>query len=239
MDKRPLIVVSICAMVLLVLGSLSNVVGYQTVQSSNQNTVISKSYVNDIVINGTMGQNGWYISPVSITFEDELLYYVNIDEGDWFVYTEPIIVDTDGIHTLLWYSIDPMGGHSPIYNVTVKIDQTPPMITIIKMITGPHKYTIYVTVSDNTSGVSQVLLHLDDVDVLLPEPPYEFWWTIGFGEHTIKVIAYDIAGLNASSSMNTPYSLSYIQRNLLHQQIISVFQNLLLRHQFIVRQIWN
>jgi len=32
MDKRPLIVVSICAVVLLVLGSLSTVVGYQTVR---------------------------------------------------------------------------------------------------------------------------------------------------------------------------------------------------------------
>ena len=32
MDKKPLIVVSICAVVLLVLGSLSNVVGYQSVQ---------------------------------------------------------------------------------------------------------------------------------------------------------------------------------------------------------------
>jgi hypothetical protein len=36
MNKYPLIGVSICAVVLLVLGSLSNVVGYQTVQSSNQ-----------------------------------------------------------------------------------------------------------------------------------------------------------------------------------------------------------
>ena len=34
MDKKPLILVSICAMVLLVLGSLSNVVGYQSVKSS-------------------------------------------------------------------------------------------------------------------------------------------------------------------------------------------------------------
>ncbi|MBN1860661.1 MAG: right-handed parallel beta-helix repeat-containing protein [Candidatus Thermoplasmatota archaeon] len=34
MDKKPLIVVSLCAVVLLVLGSLSNVVGYQTFQSS-------------------------------------------------------------------------------------------------------------------------------------------------------------------------------------------------------------
>jgi len=39
MDKKPLIGVSICAVVLLVLGSLSNVVGYNTVQSSNQNTI--------------------------------------------------------------------------------------------------------------------------------------------------------------------------------------------------------
>jgi hypothetical protein len=38
-DKKPLIVVSICAVVLLVLGSLTNVIGYQTVQSSNQNVI--------------------------------------------------------------------------------------------------------------------------------------------------------------------------------------------------------
>lgn len=39
MDKYPLIGVSICAVVLLVMGSLTNVVGYQSVQSSNQQTI--------------------------------------------------------------------------------------------------------------------------------------------------------------------------------------------------------
>jgi hypothetical protein len=39
MDKKPLIGVSICAVVLLVLGSLSNVVGYQSVQTSQQNII--------------------------------------------------------------------------------------------------------------------------------------------------------------------------------------------------------
>jgi hypothetical protein len=38
MQKNPLIGVSIIAVVLLILGSLTNVVGYQTVHSSNQNT---------------------------------------------------------------------------------------------------------------------------------------------------------------------------------------------------------
>jgi hypothetical protein len=42
-DKKPLIGVSICAVVLLVLGSLANVVGYQTVQSSNQKVINDKS----------------------------------------------------------------------------------------------------------------------------------------------------------------------------------------------------
>jgi len=42
MDKKPLIGVSILAVVLLVIGSLSNVGGYQTVQSSNQDTINEK-----------------------------------------------------------------------------------------------------------------------------------------------------------------------------------------------------
>ncbi len=39
MDKTSLIVVSLCAMGLLILGSLSNVVGYQSVQPSHQQTI--------------------------------------------------------------------------------------------------------------------------------------------------------------------------------------------------------
>jgi hypothetical protein len=42
MDKKPLMMISICAVVLLVLGSLNNVVGYQSVQSSNQNVIKEK-----------------------------------------------------------------------------------------------------------------------------------------------------------------------------------------------------
>jgi len=42
MKKNVLIGVSICAVVLLVLGSLNNVVGYQVVQSSNQEIIKEK-----------------------------------------------------------------------------------------------------------------------------------------------------------------------------------------------------
>ncbi len=39
MDKKPLIIISICVVALLILASLSNVAGYQTVQSSNQKSM--------------------------------------------------------------------------------------------------------------------------------------------------------------------------------------------------------
>src|SRR5512136_3485121 len=39
MKQYPLIGISICAVILLILTSLSNVVGYQTVQSSNQQII--------------------------------------------------------------------------------------------------------------------------------------------------------------------------------------------------------
>jgi hypothetical protein len=41
-DKKPLIGISICAVVLLVLASLTNVVGYQTVQTSNQKIITTE-----------------------------------------------------------------------------------------------------------------------------------------------------------------------------------------------------
>jgi hypothetical protein len=50
MDKKPLIGVSICAAVLLVLGSLSNVVGYQTVQSSNQAVINNEVNQKELLI---------------------------------------------------------------------------------------------------------------------------------------------------------------------------------------------
>jgi len=49
MDKKPLIGVSILVVVLLVLGSLSNVVGYQSVQTSQQNVIEERINQKDLL----------------------------------------------------------------------------------------------------------------------------------------------------------------------------------------------
>jgi hypothetical protein len=61
MNKYPLIGVSIIAVVLLILGSLTNVVGYQTVQSSNQKTINTYDDVDIDIHAGVYGRtNGNY-----------------------------------------------------------------------------------------------------------------------------------------------------------------------------------
>ena len=49
MRKYPLIGVSICAVVLIVLGSFNNIIGYQTVQASNQKIITSEPNEKDLL----------------------------------------------------------------------------------------------------------------------------------------------------------------------------------------------
>jgi hypothetical protein len=189
MDKKPLIGVSICAVVLLVLGSLTNVVGYQTVKSSNQNTVISKSHVDDIIIQGTMGENGWYISTVIVTFVGGNYTYFRIDYGDWTLYTGPFSISTDGIHL-----IEATYDFEHIYNVTIKIDRTPPdWIGFFIDKIGYNKYRIYAEVSDATSGVNRVEFYLNDYLIYtVYEAPYE--WFYKGPSFNYNSIVFDNAG---------------------------------------------
>ncbi len=78
--KKPLIVVSICAVVLLVLGSLNNVVGYQTVQSSNQKI---KNTCDDVDIEIRAGAyentNGNYGLCFLISITNNLDQYITVN----------------------------------------------------------------------------------------------------------------------------------------------------------------
>jgi len=201
-----------------------------------EHSIMTKGCSDGIILNGTLGKNGWYISPVTITFDNEngswVRCFVKIDGGDWFEYTEPIVVDTEGNHEVWWYYIDQYGNQSPISSITFKIDMTPPTVTIVIHRIGLFRIVVSVNASDNI-GVALIEFYLDDALVgNVTVPPYEFEFVIGSGKHTVKVIAYDFAGLNGSSSVSTSYDLCHIQSRFLPQQIIKIFQNLLLHHQF-------
>ena len=119
--------------------------------------------VTTAVVTGTMGHNGWYISCVTVTLYAEDLKWPNgvnhtyykIDNGNWNEYTLPIIVCEDGEHTVYFYSDDRAmpPNIEEEKNVTFKIDQTPPSISMSVEKVGFRQYEFTATVSDMTSGM--------------------------------------------------------------------------------------
>jgi hypothetical protein len=89
MKKLILVGISLCAVVLLVLGSLSNVVGYQTVQSSNQSVIkerinqrellfqtivdiANNKEIQRIILKSQMGRGIFPVSDIPILTKDQL-----------------------------------------------------------------------------------------------------------------------------------------------------------------------
>ncbi len=118
-----------------------------------------------MVFNRQMGDNNWIVSDVNITFfyepEDITAVYYKIDDEDWILYGEPLVISSDGNHVFSWYFIDYEGNTSTPDSISFKIDQKPPIInlTIEKISRFETKFTAYV--SDEASGVNRVEFSAD------------------------------------------------------------------------------
>ena len=157
-------------------------------------------------LDGTTGENDWYVSCVTITLiaTDDLsgvaATYYRIDGGDWMEYTEPFEVCDDGEHTLEYYSVDNAENEEEIKGpFDFKIDQTPPQISLAVEKQAFNKWLFIADVDDATSGVARVEFYVDDEFVgEVTEPPYVLLWT-GISFDKGQAIAYDNAGNSAES----------------------------------------
>jgi len=169
---------------------------------------------------GTLGDNGWYVSDVSIeiTAEDDWsgvkFTYYKIDDDDWQEYTgEPILVTEDGIHNLRYYSVDYVGNEETVKGpFGFKIDQTVPTITLTAEKTGFKVYNLIADVSDETSGVAKVEFYVNGELVgTVTTAPYEYEVSDCSQGDTATATVYDNAGLSATSEEVTPQSHSQSQ----------------------------
>jgi hypothetical protein len=189
MDKNPLIRIGFAIGSIFLFLGMSIQPMVESVSIEKEQSVISKSYLDDIVISGTMGENGWYISTVIVTFVGGNYTYFRIDDGNWTGYTGPFSISTDGIHL-----IEATYDFEHIYNVTIKIDRTPPdWIGFFIDKIGYNKYRIYAEVSDATSGVNRVEFYLNDYLIYtVYEAPYE--WFYKGPSFNYNSIVFDNAG---------------------------------------------
>jgi hypothetical protein len=160
---------------------------------------------------GVEGKNGWYITlNIILNSVDNTSgvdhTYIKIDSSVWTEYTVPIVFTSDGIHTFEYYSIDNAGNEEPVKGpFTIKLDPTPPEITLTKQQIDLFTINFIADVSDGASGVDYVEFFVDgDLQYNDTIAPYEWTW-IGFGEYTVTATVYDKAGNSQSQSMSTPY----------------------------------
>ena len=155
-----------------------------------------------ISFTGTLGENSWYIGPVTITLTatdditgvDYTMY--KLDSGSLELYTIPFTVSDDRLHTIEYYSVDNSGNTESVKSADFKIDQMPPMTThTFSGDVGKNGWYLNVDILlnaiDNTSGVNHIYFKIDSDDWTEYTVPVVF---TSDGTHTLEYYSVDNAG---------------------------------------------
>lgn len=195
-------------------------------------------------LSGTMGQNNWYISNVMVmlTAIDPAgksfkgiggnkwpmgvnhTYYKVDDAADWTEYESPILVDTDGEHTVYFYSDDKAipPNVEEVKSISIKIDKTAPTIieyTATAQNILKNKWLLQLTAEDVVSGILLVEFYADDILVgSVTAEPYEF--LVDGQIQTTQCIVYDAAGNSRMSDLVTAYEYSSQQQYFNAMQVL-------------------
>jgi parallel beta-helix repeat protein len=159
---------------------------------------------------GVLGDNNWYISDVTVALTatdnaagvQTTMYKLN--DGDWTEYKNPFVVTEDGVHTLVYYSVDKLGNTEANNSATFKIDKTAPVIVLMVEKTG-LKWLLTAAVTDDTSGIARVEFYLNG-EYLGEDTEAPYTWEVT-KKGTAQAIVYDNAG-NSAISDEVPVSVN-------------------------------
>ncbi|MFX1518965.1 MAG: OmpL47-type beta-barrel domain-containing protein, partial [Promethearchaeota archaeon] len=182
-----------------------------------------------IGLTGTSGQGGWYTSDVTVTLsatDDTSAVFItaySLDGITWNTYLGPFDITTEGIITLRYNSTDNAGNVETTDLMAIKIDKTPPDITITIPPSDGEVYTgviwINGTFDDTISQITSISINdtrFSQIEPLLGTEPYGITGTFSFsatvtetGEFIVEIIVQDEAGHTDSETryvmlINTP-----------------------------------
>jgi|GEM_PF-1303076 len=142
---------------------------------------------------GTEGENAWYRSAVTATLTatggDGGVDYTeySLDNGSWTNYTAPLVVESNGTHTLQYRSVDVALQAESVKTVTFMIDQVCPVTAAAKSGTW-----VWLNSTDGHSGVASVTYRIDGGSWTTYTGGFNV--SLGKGTHTVEYFATDLAG---------------------------------------------
>ncbi|MFX0021273.1 MAG: OmpL47-type beta-barrel domain-containing protein [Candidatus Hermodarchaeota archaeon] len=179
------------------------------------------SPITTVSLSGNLGENGWYISDVTVTlvatddfpgvnyFSGVNFTEYSYDNEIWETYVSPLSIQTEGITTVYFRSTDNVGWIETLNSIEVKIDKALPTATpTLTGVLGENGWyisdvTVTLDASDSISGVDCILYRIVHVGPFsgpvktLPTPPtiYTEPFTIEWeGLRMVYVWVNDTAG---------------------------------------------
>ena len=122
-------------------------------------------------LTGTFGENSWYVSPVTITFDAQDAHS-GVAETDFRVGTAPtqtgtsLVLTTDDKHTLRFWSADVAGNVETFHTRTIRVDRTAPQAPVNPQITplgwgGGPCFSLGWSLPPDTSGIQGIFYKFD------------------------------------------------------------------------------
>jgi len=168
---------------------------------------------------GQMGQNQWYVTGVTISFEFDPQRVVQIQYklGEtWYIYDDPFNVVNDGVYMIPWFWVDLFNNSNYGGPIEFKIDKTAPTIELTKKITGKEEIIFTADAIDTVSAIEKVEFYLDDELILTDnEEPYQYAWE-GHITQVVYAKTYNYAGFDAiSNNLTTEPRIRFRNHNLM------------------------
>jgi hypothetical protein len=121
-------------------------------------------------LNGPSGNNGWYLGAVTVTLvaapgsSPVSATYYSIDSGPYQGYGAPFPISPDGIHQLMFYSVDTAGNQETPHGQTIKIDATKPVshVTALPATATTPNFSVQWSGTDATSGLANYTIYVSD-----------------------------------------------------------------------------
>jgi hypothetical protein len=114
--------------------------------------------------------DGWLAGParVEILAEDAVsgvsaLAYV-LDGAPYVLYSEPFLVDGEGLHRVRYWAQDVAGNYSVSHYFDFSLDNTPPTVDLFVETTDAESVTVAWQGQDSGSGVASYQIEIEDAD---------------------------------------------------------------------------